>query len=680
MKLNLKNKTEALDILKTYNGANPYMIWLKNSIFVKKTMSLNDFNGEFILKNKDFEIIEYEKNVKIADWYGISLQEKLSIDFTPKILKITYIIGEMENFIVCYVFYRRSQKEAKMLFIPKKAILTELFPKKWNECQIDFDYYDNLSKNKAIKLKSHQKDGIKFMVTMKKCINADGMGAGKTIQAIIASLASGSKKILIVCPASLKTNWKNEILNYEDDENAVIVKNQKWKESKFTIMNYDILDNFYTVPEEIAYETVKDVDENNNIITRTQIKWKKKPKYDNNGNIIEEGIPKMKISRNAETIREAMDETQLFKSKFDCIIIDEAHKLCNNSSTRYKVIKDLLKRVNPNYVFMLTGTPITNRPMNYYNLLSLINHPVSKDYYYYIQRYCNGELLYLKGEKWKWSSVFLKKIGKTWKEVVSDSFLSQKLDDFLKKNAKYIWKPNGCSNLDELKELTKNVYIRRLTSDFGDMVKKHVIEKYYDFSDNQQKQYDKIWDEYKESQDLVKQEEIEKYKTIIEGTILRQFVANQMVENTIDLAESYLDSDDSQKVVIMCTFDEELNAIKQHFGDKAVVYNGKLSLKKKDNAQFKFKNDPNIKVFIGNIKAAGVGLNLEVANVLIFNSICFVSGENKQAEDRIFRLTQQKDCTVIYQMFNNSFSQEMFDFVLSKQMNIDKIIKKEDEK
>lgn len=680
MKLSLEKKKEALDILEKYNGSNPYILYTKNAMFVQKTFQFNDFFGEFLLKNYKDDPKVLNKLIKISDWYGKKLQDKYRIDFTPQKIRVTYVLGEMKEFYLCYLFYRGSQDKAVMEFIPKKAILTEFYPIEWKDVHIDFDKYDLLSKNKNLKLRDHQKDGIRFMTSVKHCINADSMGAGKTVQAIISALETKSSKILIVCPASLKTNWKREILNYCDENEVTIVNGQKWDLAKFTIMNYDILDNFYTVPEEIAYETIKDVDDKNNIVTHRQIKWKVKPKYDEDGKIIAAGVPKMKTSISKELIQQSMDESQLFQSKFDVVIIDEAHRLSNSTSGRYKIIRDLLKRAKPDYTFLLTGTPITNNPINYFCMLALINHPVVSDYYNYVRRYCKGEKIYMKGEKWKWTNVFLTQNGYKWADVEKFPAVSKNLDIFLEKNAKYIWKPNGCSHLDELMELTKNAYIRRMTSDFGDMVKKKIIEKEYDFSNEQKERYDKVWDEYKNSQDLTKQDDIEKYKAIIEGTVLRQFVADEMIDNTIELVEQYLQSNEKQKIVIMCTFDNEIKKIKDYFKKSCVVYKGKMTTKAKDKAEVSFKTNPDVRVFIGNIEASGVGINLEVANVLIFNSFGWVSGNNKQAEDRIFRLTQVKDCTVIYQVYNDSFNKEMFDYVLAKQMNIDEVIKKESDK
>jgi SNF2 family DNA or RNA helicase len=66
--------------------------------------------------------------------------------------------------------------------------------------------------------------------------------------------------------------------------------------------------------------------------------------------------------------------------------------------------------------------------------------------------------------------------------------------------------------------------------------------------------------------------------------------------------------------------------------------------------------------------------------VAVFNSFSWVSGENLQAEDRIHRLNQKNDVTIYYQVFENTFYEEMFDKVNNKQGIIDKIIVTENEK
>src|SRR5215472_15872856 len=59
----------------------------------------------------------------------------------------------------------------------------------------------------------HQADGVAFLISKKRAILADDMGLGKTRQAIVAlEMAAPKGIVLVVCPASLKLNWKREIL------------------------------------------------------------------------------------------------------------------------------------------------------------------------------------------------------------------------------------------------------------------------------------------------------------------------------------------------------------------------------------------------------------------------------------------------------------------------------------
>ena len=50
----------------------------------------------------------------------------------------------------------------------------------------------------------------------------------------------------------------------------------------------------------------------------------------------------------------------------------KAHKLSNMTSIKYKIIKDLVKRSEPNSIYAATGTPITNNPQNFYCVLQFL--------------------------------------------------------------------------------------------------------------------------------------------------------------------------------------------------------------------------------------------------------------------------------------------------------------------
>jgi SNF2 family DNA or RNA helicase len=85
-------------------------------------------------------------------------------------------------------------------------------------------------------------------------------------------------------------------------------------------------------------------------------------------------------------------------------------------------------------------------------------------------------------------------------------------------------------------------------------------------------------------------------------------------------------------------------------------------------------------VFVGNITASSVGLNLQSARYVVFSSFSWVQAENLQSEDRVFRLTQDRDCRIVYEVFNDSVALDMLEKVLLKGRISDEIIKSENEK
>lgn len=651
----VKNIETAYKILKEYNGNNPYIIYLHNMVYAYKDYSLTDFQAEFVIKNKDFEPKEINKIVKIADWWGLKKQEDWKTEFIPEKIKITWYLGETSNVYCFYCVYRRSQEKAIMVFAPKSAIITDFLTPDFHNISINFSPYNEKS---GRVLKPYQEEAVQFLIARKKAILASEMGSGKTMASIVAALEGKYKHILIIAPASVKKTWENELSLLVPKEDITIVQGSKWDDAKFTIINYDILDNFYEIPTEKVKKKELDVDDKGNVVTTYK--------------------EKEIVSRKKDIIDQAMANSQLFLSTFDLIIIDEAHKLSNTTSGRYKIITDLIKRSNPNGIFELTGTPITNRPINFFNLLKIIGCPISDDWKGYVERYCDGKSFYKKNERNAYTAIFLKEKRKSsWYDLTYEE--KAELNAILDKKCKKIWKTDGSSNLEELQERIKPYYLRRLKSDFGKMVEKKVKVLKYDLTDKQKESYNIVWDEYKQAQEgKKKDEDMEKYRAITEGTILRQWLSNEMVGNTIELAKKCIKA--GRKVVIFCSFDDELYAIRDAFKDICVIHNGKMLPKKKNEAVEKFQNDPNIKVFIGNINSAGVGITLVAGTVAIFNNFSWVSGDNLQAEDRIYRLNQTKNVTIYYQVFKDTFYEDMFEKVRGKQDIIDNIIVSESKK
>ena len=656
------NIQKAYNILREYTGTNNMILYYKKMYEKSKLLLTEDgFDTEYIIQNKNYEPFEVNKTIKISSILGEKLQEKYKIDFTPEKLKIGRVIGEMGNSYHCYCQYRKSV-QPQLMYISRKYLLNPLIEVDYNSIDIDFGKYNKLTAHLNRKIKPHQEEAIKFLVANKKCILADSMGLGKSLSAIIAALESGSKKVLVITTASLKSTWKREIGLYEPEENIFVVKGTKWdgETAKFTVINYDIVQNYYEIPLEVEYEEQM-LDNGNGDIETFRVPVMKTDKK--TGKL----VPKMVKSRKKNKIREALDNSPLFQCDFDCVIIDEAQKLANNTSNRYKVIYDFLMKSKIPYVFLTTGTPLTNTPMNLYNILRLIKAEITSDYEFYVKRYCDGKTMFKPGEFKKWAAI-------ADRNGLTDSSRFEYIDA----HAQKITIPQGATNLEELREKIKHLYIRRLASDIPGMVNKFIDTRYYDLSPTQKKEYDRLWDEYMQAQEEKGDNTNEEYRQLVEGMLVRQYLANEMIENTKKLANDYLE--DGEKVIIVCNFTSEIDAFKKYYGKKCVTYDGKMTAKQKDKAESEFMNNPKIKVFIGQIEAAGVGLTLTESRVMIFNSYSWAEVSNRQMQDRIYRITQTRDALCIYQLFTDSISQDMFDKVMRKGLIMDTTITAEKDK
>jgi len=99
-----------------------------------------------------------------------------------------------------------------------------------------------------------------------------------------------------------------------------------------------------------------------------------------------------------------------------------------------------------------------------------------------------------------------------------------------------------------------------------------------------------------------------------------------------------------------------------------------MTLEQKEESVERFQNDPKIKVFVGNIISAGVGITLTSGEVVIMNSLDWVPKSHSQAEDRAYRIGQDKKVNVYYPIFDKTIEEIMYKSLKSKQKNIDTIM------
>ena len=668
-KLSIKNTKLALEILETYIGDNPYIKMIKNNVIIKKQMA-TDFELNYVLKNHEFKAVEINKIVKITDEFGEKKREYWKYDHEIKKLQVVSLLGETENYYHCYVNYKHNQDRAVMCLIPRKDLLDSLYDDNaYEKMEIDFSKYDNLTKNlpQPRFLKEHQKTGVKFLIDRKKCLLCDDQGTGKAATMIIAAIESNVKSVLIVCPASVKYTIKRELMYYVDESEIAVIEGISDKKKS-------------ELEELLGYETGK----SNLKVTELKQLAKEKGKWDYdkkyvimNYDILSEfyQIPE---SRSKENIEKAFENSPMLHNKFEVVIMDEVHKLSNQTSDRYKITRDFLKRAKPEYIWGVSGTPLTNKPINLFNILQLIESDVSNDFEEFVVRYCDGKQIPMKGEVKKWTDSFLN-IKKKYSWFDLNEKEKEDLKEYIDKNAKKIWLTGGSSNLEELKERIKSIYIRRMKSEMN-MVEKNILTRYYSLTKVQQEKYENLWEEYQNLEGKTNEErkKSEEYKQLIEGSVFRQYLGLEMVKNTIKLTEEHLE--EGEKVMIVTCYENEMSALKTYFGDKCVTYSGKSTPKQKQQAEFDFMNDTKKKVFIGQIIACGVGLTLTAATVCILNSYDFVPANVVQVVDRIHRLNSTKDVTIYIQIFSDTIVEDIWNTVMKKTLIIDTVIKKEIEK
>lgn len=572
------------DKLITYDGLNPYLNYLKKKV-KSENYQLTKTQIDYVNKNHNREIIELNNIISITKFFGQELQKEHHLKNPPEKILIQSIIGENDKSYHVLGKLYKNQEDVKLFWLPKTQLIDDLFST-YDDVKINFEKYEEVDKL-GRKYFNHQKEGVKFLLDKKKCILADDMGLGKTTQAILAALETGAERILVVCPSSLKINWQREIENFTTSDDVSIIRSIGWDPKKFTIINYDILKNFHTVTE-------------------------KGKEYN----------PR-RVSR------------EIVKEKFDVIILDESHYVKNSKSNRGKIIQQIIKESNPKYIWLLTGTPIANRPIDYFSLLGLIKAPVASDWMYYVRRYCGGRQI---------------------KTKVNGKLRTINLSD-------------GASNLEELSERTKTTILRRKKNDVLDLPEKVIVPIYIELENRDG--YEEVFDKYLEwRKSQGKSGNVVRH--LVELILLRKFIAIEKVKNSIELAESAIEN--GKKVLIFTNFTEELGRFRDHFGKIGVYLDGSTKEKDRQKAVDKFQNDDKIKVFVGQIKAAGVGLTLTKAEIVIINSLDWVPGNLEQAEDRAYRIGQIKDVTAYYPLFDNTVDTLVWKVLQNKKSIINTIV------
>ena len=555
MSVGLTIESKAISILENYSGANNYILGLKVKLDKNSKFYPTRSQSEYIINNHFKTPLVAKKWVGLDSYFANKIADERLMMTIPEKIWIEKLLAEKDK--AYHIWGKFSEGDPLTdMWVPKVSIIKD------NKVEIAEVDYTKYSHRPPLE---HQKVAIEELLKNKKYILADDMGLGKTTSTIIASLEMGAKKILIICPASLKINWQREYQLYSEKTSYVCEGKNYSEESDIVIMNYDIIKNFHDSK-----------DRKNSII---------------------------------------------MKSNFDLVIIDEAHYIQNVQAQRTKLINDLVRDIDR--LWLLTGTPMTSRPINYFNLLSLVDSPVAKNWMAYVVRYCSG---------------YQFRVG-----------------------PRKVWNVMGASNLEELRDRTGATVLRRLKEDVLDLPEKIITPVYLRL---RSKLYEEVMGDYYNWYEKNPEESKNLSIQFTKLTQVRQVIAEEKTQHTIELAENIVEQ--GKKVIIFCNFTKPLETIVNHFGKSAVRLDGSMSKTQRQDSVDRFQEDDNVKVFVGNIKAAGVGITLTAAEAVIMNDLSFLPSDHSQSEDRAYRYGQKNNVLVYYPIFENTIEGIIYDILNTK--------------
>jgi len=447
-----------------------------------------------------------------------------------------------------------------------------------------------------------QKAGIKYGKDKNGILIADEMGLGKTIQAIgLINIDETIKRILIVCPNSLKINWKRECEKWLVKKFSITVIDTKIKtfpESDIIIINYNILKKFPQIKE---------------------INW-------------------------------------------DCLILDESHYIKNYKAQRTREIigykdkenkKPEIKGIAAKKKILLTGTPILNKPIELFSSLHYIDPINWGSWWGFANRYCDLQQTKY-GIDVSGSNNLDELQDKLRSTVMVRRLKKDVLTELPEKTRQVIEIPaNGCSTIIDKEKSSWESYKRELQS------LKIKVELAKTGTDEE---YNEAIKNLKESASVA----------FTEMAKIRHETAVAKIPFVIEHLTELLEN--GQKIVVFAHHHDVINALYENFKNISVKLTGENTVEERQEAIDKFQIRENIKLFIGSIKAAGVGITLTESSLVVFAELDWVPGNITQAEDRVHRIGQKNAVLIQHLVLEESIDANIAKTLVEKQNIIDKAL------
>lgn len=481
---------------------------------------------------------------------------------------------------------------------------------------------------------NHQIDFMKYAVARQLNGNrsgfllADGPGLGKTIE--VANLALYNRKqygfqhcLIICCVNGSKYNWKSDIeLHTNGVEVPYILGTRKRRDgslnentgSKEKLQDIISMKKYGKSEESLPYFLIVNIE-----AIRYQV-GKTYPIADTIATLVNNGVINM-------------------------IAIDEIHKNASPTSKQGKQINRIKKMTGDNAMWIpMTGTPIVNKPTDVYLPLKLIDGHNYSTY-------------------WSWCQTFCLYGGYGGHEIM------------------------GYKNIPTLKNLVQSNMLRRVKEDVLDLPPKIYYTEYVENTPYQVSLYRRVLNGV-----ISDREEILNSLNPLTALLrLRQVNGSpELIDETLKVDKDYIKSNAKlkrllelleditsrgEKVVVYSNWVEPLRTLYRFVSIryKTCCFTGTMSPADRENHKYVFQNNPEYKVLLGTIGAAGTSHTFTAATNVIFYDEPWTPSDKEQAEDRIYRIGTKSSVNIITLITKDTVDERVNDILYNKR-NISKYI------
>ena len=397
---------------------------------------------------------------------------------------------------------------------------------------------------------------------------ADEMGLGKTIETIAwLSMHKEIRPAMIICPASVKQNWYREIKKWIPDADVQLIRNGKDE--------FELDKDFYVINYDLIWR-MEDID----------------------------------------------------KINIESIVFDEVTAIKESKAKRSKTAKVLGRKAK--YIIGLSGTPIMNRPIEFYNFLNMISPKRFNNWVYFGTRYCGGRQI---------------RVGK-----------------------RQIWQFSGATNLDELGKRLKSLMLRRKKSQvLTELPEKRRQNIYLELPSKYRKEY------IKTEKDLVwSLEQVKSNRNLQIPDVLAKLglLRHTIGMAKVDLAGNYIKQvvEGDNKLVVFAHHRDVLDKLEETVRQAKIKYvraDGSTANENRQKYIDIFQEDENCMVFLAS-SAMGMGVTLTAASNALFVERQWSPALEEQMEDRVHRIGQNNGVLIQYMQVEKTFDEKMAKVIDSK--------------